>query len=69
MTDTKLPMRCANFDACSANRCPLESYISEKDSVFDDPMATCPMARATRYRYWTEMPKEEQAQLPWRRLL
>ena len=58
-----LPEHCAHFDSCSANKCPLDPLIAERNEESDDP--ECDMARQTRHGYWLNMTETEKALLPY----
>ena len=59
-----LPERCAHFDSCSANKCPLDPLINIRNADPSDP--TCDMPKSRRHNYWAQMLPKEQALLPFK---
>ena len=52
---TILSMRCCSrFETCSAPLCPLDILIDKRTDFPDNEK--CGMAKATRHRYWQNMP-------------
>jgi hypothetical protein len=62
--DMDLPERCARYHECSAPRCPLDPFISirNSDDTRSDPV--CGIAAPTRHRYWQAMTPGERELLP-----
>ncbi|MEM3907462.1 MAG: hypothetical protein QXZ17_11480 [Nitrososphaerota archaeon] len=60
---SKLPKFCSKFDFCNAPLCPLDLFISERYADKNDDR--CSMAKATRHKYWLNMPPEFQQYLPY----
>ena len=58
-----LPERCARFEYCSANKCPLDPLMNKRNAEPDDP--TCDMSKSRRHNYWAQMSPAEQALLPY----
>jgi hypothetical protein len=53
---------CSRFESCSAMKCPLDPFISQRSSLEDEQ--TCSMAKATRHGYWESMPEYLRRALP-----
>jgi hypothetical protein len=54
---------CSRYESCNASKCPLDILIKKRDFVDGDEI--CTMAKATRHRYWDQMPKSLKKELPY----
>ena len=54
---------CSRYNSCEAPICPLDILIKRRTYAEGDP--ECGMARATRHRYWENMPQELKKELPY----
>lgn len=54
---------CSRYNSCEAPICPLDILVKKRTYAEGDP--ECGMARATRHRYWENMPEELKKELPY----
>ena len=54
---------CSRYNTCEAPKCPLDILIKRRTYNEGDPQ--CEMAKATRHKYWENMPDPLKSELPY----
>ena len=55
---------CSRYNSCEAPICPLDILVKKRTYAEGDP--ECEMAKATRHKYWENMPDPLKSELPYR---
>lgn len=69
LTEWDFIKECSRSDRCSVNVCPMDPLVMLREVNPRDRETRCPVSRPDRERFFSRLPPERQALLPYRGLL